>query len=194
MQISNLKVYNYDEAVIASGFPARVSGEEKVTSKSEDRLKRLGKAPASSGHDCALKGVLVTFDLTCSQNMHRQILRYHFLDVVSSQSLMYKAVELDLDKVCNMHVDKRVISIVKEKINFYNEYIMQQGYNNSIAEEMKLGILYSLPMGVELKMSITTNVLQLKTMYNQRFEHELDEWKDFCEFMKHAIPILKEVV
>ena len=33
-------------------------------------------------------------------------------------------------------------------------------------------------------MAFTTNYLQLKTIYQQRKNHRLEEWDTFCEFIK----------
>jgi hypothetical protein len=39
-------------------------------------------------------------------------------------------------------------------------------------------------MGFELWMGISTNYLQLKTIYNQRKHHKLEDWKIFCNWIE----------
>ena len=41
-----------------------------------------------------------------------------------------------------------------------------------------------LPMGYELWAGISTNYLQLKTIYKQRRWHKLDDWREFCAFIE----------
>ena len=40
---------------------------------------------------------------------------------------------------------------------------------------------------------MTTNYSQLKTMYVQRHNHRLPEWREFCEYMKNNLPLFKEL-
>ena len=44
--------------------------------------------------------------------------------------------------------------------------------------------LYSNPCGFILTARITTNYLQLKTIYAQRKNHTLPEWRLFCKWIE----------
>ena len=50
--------------------------------------------------------------------------------------------------------------------------------------EMYLEILYSNPAGFRLTARMTTNYRQLKTMYLQRKDHRLPEWRAFCKWIE----------
>ena len=54
-------------------------------------------------------------------------------------------------------------------------------------------IAYSCPMGLELTARITTNYLQLKTIWNQRHEHKLAEWRDFCDNI-YCLPFATDLI
>jgi hypothetical protein len=54
-------------------------------------------------------------------------------------------------------------------------------------------LIYSCPMGLELTARITTNYLQLKTIYAQRHNHRLTEWRDYCRFIE-SLPFAKELI
>jgi hypothetical protein len=41
----------------------------------------------------------------------------------------------------------------------------------------------SNPCGFKLTAGMTTNYRQLKTIYNQRKNHRLPEWRDFCTWI-----------
>lgn len=168
---SNITVYNLADSCRVNGYPLRTE-----TSKSEenlDRMKRLGNVPIGSGHDCALKGILVTFDWNHSLLINRHIMRYHFIDIIASQSIIHKASSFCIDEHCNGYVTKETIANVN---NLISEYYSNQTKEN----EMK--IYYNLPSGFRLTANFTTNYLQLKTMYSQRKNHKLEEWEDFCKF------------
>lgn len=45
-------------------------------------------------------------------------------------------------------------------------------------------LISNTPLGFNLKARITTNYLQLKTIYNQRKNHKLPEWKQFCSWVE----------
>jgi hypothetical protein len=48
-------------------------------------------------------------------------------------------------------------------------------------------------MGYEMWMGISTNYLQLKTIYKQRRKHKLEEWKYFCDWIE-TLPQAKELI
>lgn len=52
-------------------------------------LDILAAAKAGSGHDCFLKGIVVYVDWNINKIVREQLLRYSFINVISSQSLMH---------------------------------------------------------------------------------------------------------
>lgn len=46
------------------------------------------------------------------------------------------------------------------------------------------------PMGLTLGMRVTTNALQLKTIYHQRKNHKLKDWQEFCKWIE-SLPEFK---
>ena len=84
-------------------------------------------------------------------------------------------VQFDLDKQYSEYTDKRTIEVVKELVAKYNETKDPEDY---------LRILYSNPCGFKLIAGMTTNYRQLKTIYSQRRNHRLPEWREFCEWIE----------
>lgn len=181
--VANAKVYNLGNAVRGSKLPM-VIDMEKPTEEIVKRTYALGNAKSGSGHDCFLKGILVVFDLTWSVKASVELQRYHFIDFVSSQSTMHRISKFDLDGQYIKYVDPRIVGIMKEK---------QQDYNNNPTKEKYLELLYSNPCGFRLTAEMTTNYLQLKTMYHQRRQHRLPEWQYFCDWCE-TLPYFKELV
>ena len=97
--VRNVRIYDLEESIRAAKYPkATEIGEGKPTSALTDGIKKLAVTPIGEGHDNWLTGVRVAFDLTATIKMWTEAERYHFFDIVSSQSTMHKITEFDLDK------------------------------------------------------------------------------------------------
>lgn len=182
MQINNVRVYGFGESVRASKYPMSVDVTE-CTPEITDRTRKLACCDMGTGHDNFLNGIIVQFDLTCSIKMWVEAERYHFLDFVSSQSTMHKITKMNPDKQCNAYVVKDIITILERLI---------QRYNNDPTPENYLYVLYNVPVGFELTARMTTNYRQLKTIYHQRRNHRLPEWRVFCRWIEE-LPNFKEL-
>lgn len=198
--IDNVKVYGLSESIKASKCPMSVDNS-KLTDEITPTVAKLFNAKQGSGHDNALKGIIVQFDLTMTSKMSVELERYHFIDFVSSQSTIHRITKFDLDKAYIKYVDKRVVNIMKEKIADYNEWekhkqiwIDDGTYERykEIMSEKYLEILYTNPCGFQLTARMTTNYQQLKTMYFQRRSHLLPEWNEFCDWCEQ-LPYFKEL-
>lgn len=180
--VSNVKVYNLGNSVRGGKFPMALD-TTKMTNEIKPITLALGNAKPASGHDCLLKGIQVVFDLKWTVKASVELQRYHFIDFVSSQSTMHRISKFDLDGQYIKYVDQRIIDIMKEKQKAYNENPTKEGY---------LELLYSNPCGFQLTAEMTTNYLQLKTMYNQRKTHRLPEWQEFCKWCE-TLPYFSEL-
>lgn len=175
--VSNTKVYGLEESIRRSKFPMSVD-TDKVSTDLTKGIKSLAQSPIREGHDQWLTGVIVQFDLTFSNKAWVEAERYHFLDFVSSQSTMHRITKFDLNKAYNQYVDKRIVEIMKEKVSEYN------ALSNGEKKHKYLEILYSNPAGFEITAGMTTNYRQLKTIYKQRKNHRLPEWREFCQWIE----------
>lgn len=206
MKIENLKVYDLEESLIASGYPMRT---ELVDTHAGDKdIKRcinLTKASNGNGaHGQWMTGVRVAFDLTCTNKMWVEAERYRFLEFVSSQSTMHRITKFDLNTTYNEYVDPRVIAIMWEKVKQYNaicdelaqtpaEDVYNTNRLNTLKTQKYLEILYTNPAGFELTARMTTNYRCLLNIYVQRHNHRLPEWREFCqELLK--LPMFSDLV
>ena len=201
--ITNVKVYDLDESIKASGYPVRTTttqGEE-VTTQDVKRIVNLTKlAKNNSAHGQWLTGVRVAFDVRFSNKAWVEAERYRFLEFVSSQSTMHCITKFDLKQQCNKYVDPRIIDIVQDYIDEYNRLNnLQQtdeistNKRNAQLNKLYLQILYNIPSGFELTARLTTNYRCLLNIYYQRFNHRLPEWKQFCEELLQ-LPYFKTLV
>lgn len=204
-KIENTEVYGLNKSIIASGNAMRVEMDDNLCCPGEKDFSRATKLAATKtgeGHDNFLNGIIVQFDLYAPLYMWKQIQRYHFMDFVSSQSTMHRLTKFDVFSQCVEDTDLVVLQRVQELIDKYNEFL--DGYKpiaddpevKALRESKWRTIVASLPCGFVLGATMTTNYRQLKTIFLQRKNHKLREWKDFCTWVKslpHSYLITGEV-
>lgn len=186
--ISNVKVYGLEESIKRAKYPMSTD-VDKLNSDLTPGIASLARSERGAGHDQWLTGVIVQFDLTFTVKAWTEAQRYHFLDFVSSQSTMHRITRFNLDNQYIKYVDRRIVDIMRRKIKTYNNYCEQTkdedpNISDQTKKNMYLEILYSNPCGFQLTAGMTTNYRQLKTIYAQRKNHRLPEWRAFCEWIK----------
>ena len=162
-----------DTGNLVTNFSKEVKKVEKFIKKGEHgNLKdlmvyNLAKAPAGSGHDNFLKGILVSFNISYSGHWAMQMGRYHFFDYVSSQSKMHKIEDFVLNNPQDYSKDlvKATQKYVDGKIDIDT-------------------LMDFVPMSFRLTARLQTNYLQLKTIYAQRENHKSKEWIRFCKWIE----------
>ncbi len=178
--IGKTEVYGLEFAVKASGNPMRtVLNREENTEKDYLRAVKLGTTRGGEGHDNYLKGIVVEFDITAPLYWWKQAQRYHFFEYVSSQSTMHCLLKFDISAQCVEETNKDVLKLV-EKIK--DEYNLIPDSEKELKYKKWRELVASTPCGFCLGATMVTNYQQLKTMYNQRKEHKLVEWHEFCKW------------
>ena len=155
---------------LAAGYPKN-AGKELLEPKI---INKLGGSKPGSGHDCFLKGICVQVDVTATSYQWQQIQRYHFFDIVSSQSKMHCITEFDIENQVTSNVLPQFVEIAYGYIDAFKK-----------GEITREKLLDNFPMGFQLTARCVTNYLQLKTMYAQRHDHRLEFWNTgfvkFCD-------------
>ena len=183
MNVSNYNIYNLEQAIKASKYPMS-NDVDSLNADITKTIYKLGSMERGTGHDNFLHGILVSFDLTCSNKMWVEFQRYHFADIVSSQSTMHRISTLLKDEtIFNEYVTKETKRAV---------YQCWRQYNLEPTKENHLKLLYNIPSGIELTAHIVTNYGQLKTIYLQRHNHKLPEWRKFCDWIV-SLPKFSEI-
>lgn len=185
--VNNVNVYGLEESIRGAKFPM-ATDVNKLNSELTKGIKNLALSNPGEGHDQWLTGVIVQFDLTFTVKAWTEAERYHWIDFISSQSTMHRITRFDLDKTYIEYVDPRMVEIMKEKVAEYNALLARANEgDDSAKDEMAqkyLEILYSNPCGCKLTARISTNFRQLKTIYKQRKNHRLPEWRTFCRWLE----------
>ena len=148
------------------------------------RACNLGSAKSGSGHDNFCKGILVSFNIKADQSFWLQWERYSHQNTVSSHSSMYCITKFDVEDVFSEYVDPRVLEVLKELIDEYNSNPTPENFHK---------VIHNCPEGLQLTRRVTTNYLQLKTMYEQRKHHKMFAWnKDFVRLVE-SLPLFFEI-
>lgn len=183
MQVNNITVADISNSIKASKYPMSTD-VDKCSNDVTDKVLSLAQSPKGEGHDQFLTGIVINFDLTCSIKMWVEMERYRFVNFVSSQSTMHRISKFDLNKQYNKHVDNRIIKVMEELKNEYNKHPNEENF---------LKLVYSNPTGFNLTARLTTNYRALKTIYSQRKNHRLPEWKEFCKWIEE-LPYSKFII
>ena len=178
--INNVSIYGLEESIAASGYPMSTEimnlvDLKKASEKDYQRANKLGSTPIGSGHDQFLTSIIVQFDLTFPLKAWVELQRYHFIDFCSSMSTMHRISKMDLNKSCNQYVDKKILDLLQELIYNYNENPTNENFYK---------LIYNIPSGFEYTARLTTNYRQLKTIYFQRKNHRLPDWRIFCDWIE----------
>ena len=201
--ITNYKVYDLEETLVASGYAMIEEYSEKTVKKEaldsidayinneEDysrhlkRALKLAKAPLNSGHCSFAKGIVVNMDITFTNKAWIEFQRYHFADIITGMSTMHRISKFDLESnnTFNEYVDDTII---------HQLIVLQNKYNETKDKEDYLKLLYSTPSGLLMTNRVTTNYLQLMNMWSQRHNHRLHEWRQFCDELVEKLPLFKE--
>lgn len=214
LEISNVKVYDLKESVIACRNAMRIEMPEYTEEefeKSLERAKVLAKCGGGSGHSNFRKGIRVSFDIKYPNYISPELQRYGFVDIVSSSSKMHRLMEMDLDFACNKYVPQIFIDEMRKLVDGYKviknnikhlegKYVLRDGTKISINNKQEalyyafMKCISACPQGIELFMRCSTNYEQLATIYRQRKNHKLKEdWGAFCDFIK-SLPYSKELI
>ena len=172
--VNNVKVYGLDNSFRVSKFPKQVDAS-KCDCEMTPRIKSLASAPPGSGHDNFLKGIIVQFDLSFTVKAWIEAERYHWFDIVSSQSTMHRIDKMDFNSCFCAYVTDNSKQEMER---------LKKEYNTNPNPENYLRLLYNCPAGLILTAGITTSYLQLKTIYRQRCHHKLPDWQKFCGVIK----------
>lgn len=183
LNIRNVKIYDLDESIRASKFPMSTDPDNEEIMLGERQYKLAQCAPGT-GHDNFLQGIRVAFDMDITVKALVEADRYHFFDIVSSTSTMHRITKFDLDKCYCKYVDSGIRVIMKRLVNEYNANPTEEGL---------LKILYSNPCGFTYTIRFTTNYRQLKTIYIQRKNHRLPEWREFCKWIE-SLPDVELII
>jgi hypothetical protein len=181
--VSDVVISGLQESIRAAKYPMSVD-INSLDSSITKGIQNLAQSRSGEGHDQFLTGINVQFDLCCTLKMWIEAERYTFLNFVSSQSTMHRITKFSFDKQCNEYVRQEIINIMNELVEDYTVAVEKHGADSQVAKDAYLTVLYNNPSGFKLTARMTTNYRALKTIYQQRKNHRLPEWREFCRWVE----------
>ena len=145
-------------------------------------MKNLSKA--GNDHAKYLRMINVSMDVTAPLYWWKEFDTYKVGTVANSCSTMHKiqAKEFTLDDFSNEHLTIEGQTILTEIITYLN--YVRGIFNDTKGKTFWWQMIQLLPSSYNQKRTIQLNYQVLKNIYHSRKNHKLDEWVDFCKWIK----------
>lgn len=154
--------------------------ELNVGEKDLNLMNKLAKAGTS--HSKYRRMLVVYLDITAPMYWWKEFDTYKIGTVANSCSTMHKLMSkpFEISDFSIEHlVEFCVFDDLIKDLNYYrNKYLKT---NN---KQYWWQVIQLLPMSYNQKRTVMLNYEVLANMYKDRKDHKLDEWRDFCEFIK----------
>lgn len=152
----------------------------------DEDLKLMKKlANAGDDHGKYLRMINVTLDITAPLYFWKEFDTYKVGTVTDSCSTMHKihAKEFTLDDFSHEHLlPDEALEFMKHLVDGLNFY--RNRYLQTKDKQYWWQLIQLLPSSYNQKRTVQLNYQVLKHMYHARKSHKLDEWRDFCEWIK----------
>lgn len=197
IKIENVVVSNITRAV----YSARNSWNSWNKSDSDLEKDILGKndlelakklVKSGPDHSKFLRMIPVVLDLTAPLYFFKEFDTYKVGTVANSCSTMHTITSkpFELDDFSHEHLWSTATMNLMDTIKILN--IWRDAYNhpNSCDDYKKQSwwqIIQLLPESYNQKRTVMLNYEVLRSIYNARREHKLDEWRTFCKWIE-ALP------
>ena len=150
---------------------------------------KLMKTLANAGDDHGkfLRMINVTFDLLAPLYFYKEWDTYKIGTVANSTSTMHKihAKEFTMDDFSHENLDTVTACMLRGVIGTLEAN--RKAFLALDGEEAKQAwwnMIQLLPSSYNQKRTIQLNYAVLKNMYRSRRFHKLNEWRDFCDFIR----------
>lgn len=173
-------------------------------------MKKLSKA--GSDHSKFLRMINVTADITAPRYWWTEYDTYKVGTVANSTSTMHKIHEKEFtledfsfDQLLNTDCDlfgvasmDGVTITVVQPIHFLHNYIIpslnvcREKYLETKSKDCWYAMIQLLPQSYNQKRTVQLNYQVLKSMYQARKNHKLDEWREFCKWCE-TLPYFKKI-
>lgn len=158
-----------------------------------DLMRRLYKAGPE--HRKYLRQIFVSMDITCNQTMWAQLDTYKVGVTKNSCSKMHKihVKPFEMEDFSHEGISEVGGTTMGAFVTVLEQLeSLRKRYNATHDKKYWRAIIDLLPMGYNLKATITMSYENVVNIINQRSGHKLDEWNVFVEELKR-LPYIKEI-
>ena len=200
VEVRNVEVHGLERAITAISNSFNVGDINTMADDVEsERLWNIaeslgGNMDSHQSHDAYLKGVTVYFDLKGNSCFMPEFQRYHFHEIIMSQSTMHSLKKLMTTEGFDpytKYVTEESKALVRK---YYGQWEVAQKLGDKANEYKALmTLLHNTPKGLELWVTVRSSYLQLKTQVIQRAGHkQIEDWRSFIEFC-YDLPWFREL-
>ena len=175
---------SWDRSDTVFGNDGSLVNSQGIGENDYNLMKRL--ADAGQVHGKYLRMITVTTDITAPLYWWKEFDTYKVGTVSNSCSTMHKIAEKEftLNDFSHEHLEEPSINLLKKTVKMLNiwrnEYTIHGGkFKNDWWQMIQL-----LPSSYNQRRTIQLNYAVLKNIYPYRKDHKLDEWRDFCDWIK----------
>ena len=154
-----------------------------------DLMRRLCKA--GSDHRKFMRMIVVYCDITAPLYWWKEFDTYKVGTVANSCSTMHKIhdKEFTIDDFSNEHILKETFTGLVNPTYLLNGIVDALNQNRNLYLQTKdkkywWQMIQLLPSSYNQKLTVMLNYEVLVNMYKSRKSHKLDEWHDFCDWIK----------
>lgn len=200
IRFQKVSVSNIENAMRGMRNPMNSWGKSDTESEAigQEDLKLACKlVKAGSSHRKFMRQIFVCVDITAPLYWWKEFDTYKVGTVSNSCSTMHKITSRDFD-LSDFSTDKMLdttkssFELIIRELNMLRHYYFSDAYSGS-KKEIWYSIIQLLPSSYNQKRTITLDYETLLSMYFQRKNHKLDEWRDLCDVIKE-LPYMSDFI
>ena len=205
IKIENIDVWGFEHAIRGMRNPMNSwdksdselvpwdSTDIKLGENDLDLMQRLYKA--GTEHRKYLRQIFVSMDITCSQTVWSQFDTYKIGVTKNSCSKMHRIHVKPFEMSDFSH--EGISEVGGTTMGAFTTVLetlesLRKRYNATKEKKYWRAMIDLLPMGYNLRATVTMNYENVMNIINQRSNHKMDEWTDFCEVLRN-LPYIKEI-
>ena len=205
INIDNVKVFNVEGAIRGMRNPMNSwdrsdSTEGHIGDEDFALMKRLFNA--GTEHRKYLRQIFVSCEILAPLYWWKEFDTYKVGTTANSCSTMHKIHEkrFSLEDFSCERMSPAGLATLKsviERLNVSRGYFVRKVNNSSMEMDYKTywwDMIQLLPSSYNQLRTVTMNYEVLANIINQRKNHKLDEWIEFCEIMLMENPILHRLM
>ena len=201
IEISNVEVFGWEAAIRGMRNPKNswdksdtvfalhsnhVKERFEISAEIGPNDHKLMKTLANAGDDHGkfLRMINVTFDLLAPLYFFKEWDTYKIGTVANSTSTMHKiqAKEFSMDDFSHEHIDNVAVCMLRGIVGTLEAN--RKEFLETKDKKYWWNMIQLLPSSYNQKRTIQLNYAVLKNMYHSRRFHKLDEWRNFCDWIK----------
>lgn len=198
IRIDNLEIYGIESAMRGMRNPMnswQLNDTTDIFIGDNDLklLKQLVKAGAD--HRKVLRQMFISCDITAPLYWWKELDTYKVGVTANSQSTMHKLCSRPLTvhdfSFEDMHDQEWIVGVLLDNLNSrIRDYKADMKQNKVLWRT----IIQLLPCAYNQTRTITMNYENVLNMYQQRKNHKLSEWRDFCQYMYDNLDYCKILI